>query len=40
MSTRKEQIRVLVDAAQEGDVDAFTEVLIANLEVIDGKDDR
>ena len=37
MSTREEQIALLVDAAGEGDVDAFTEVLITNLEVIDGE---
>ena len=37
MDTHKEQIRLLLDAAWAGDVDAFTEVLITNLEVIDGE---
>ena len=39
MTTREEQITLLLAAAREGDVDAFTEVLLANLEVIDGKDE-
>ena len=40
MTTRQEQVELLVRTAQVGDVDAFTEVLLANLEVIDGKAGR
>ena len=40
MTTRKEHIRLLGDAVVGGDVDVFTEVLLANLEVIDGKDEE
>jgi ankyrin repeat protein len=39
MPTREKQITLLVDAAREGDIDEFIEVLLANLEVIDGKDE-
>ena len=40
MTTREEQIDLLVNTAHDGDVDELTEVLLANLEVIDGEAGR